>query len=107
MKMFSHLTAPEPKKWDLPVDYTKLTWQEKREVREQYMREQKNLCYHCKCSLSKPPPGHIEVMEIDWELFPEGFLKWPVHLHHHHVTNATLGAVHALCNAVLWQYHGE
>ena len=35
MKMFANLTAIEPKKWNLPVDYTKLTWQERREVRQQ------------------------------------------------------------------------
>jgi hypothetical protein len=28
-------------------------------------------------------------------------------LHHCHQTGLTIGAVHAKCNAVLWQYHGE
>jgi hypothetical protein len=40
-------------------------------------------------------------------LFPELFLKYPVHLHHSHVTGLTIGAVHAYCNAVLWVYHDE
>ena len=44
---------------------------------------------------------------IDEELVPENFFKYPVHLHHSHYTGMTIGAVHANCNAVLWQYHGE
>jgi hypothetical protein len=40
-------------------------------------------------------------------LFPKGFLNAPVHLHHSHVTNMTLGAVHGYCNGYLWQYLGE
>lgn len=32
---------------------------------------------------------------------------YPVHLHHDHKTGLTIGAVHAKCNAVLWQYYGE
>lgn len=107
MKMFAHLTAPEPTRWNLPVDYTKLTWQERREVRQQYIQQQKGLCYHCKQPLNEKPPEEILEMEIDWDRFPEGFLTYNVHLHHHHVTNATLGAVHSYCNAVLFQYHGE
>lgn len=104
MKMFSNLKTIEPKRWNLPVDYTKLTWQERREVREQYIKQQEGLCYHCKTPLKQEPEMDLP---IDLELFPDGFLTHPVHLHHHHITNATLGAVHAYCNAVLWQYHGE
>lgn len=107
MKMFANLTAIEPKKWNLPVDYTNLTWQERREVRQQYYTQQKGLCYFCKESLGKKPPEWVLDHEIDWNRFPEGFLTYDVHLHHHHVTNATLGAVHSYCNAVLFQYHGE
>ena len=46
-------------------------------------------------------------MYITNSLFPPNFFKWPVHLHHSHDTGMTIGAVHARCNAVLWQYHGE
>ena len=107
MKLFSHLITPEPKRWNLPVDYTKLTWAERREVRQQYIREQKNLCYYCKGSLSSKPAQKILDMEINKDLFPENFFMYDVHLHHHHITNATLGAVHSYCNAVLWQYERE
>jgi hypothetical protein len=34
-------------------------------------------------------------------------LLHPVHLQHSHVTGLTEGAVHAFCNAVLWQYEGR
>lgn len=34
------------KKFDLPVDYDKLTWQERRAVREQYIKEQQNMCFY-------------------------------------------------------------
>jgi len=30
-----------------------------------------------------------------------------MHLHHNHETDMTEGAVHAYCNAVLWQYEGK
>jgi len=54
------------------------------------------------------PPEFLSLEKrIDWDLFPPGFLKNPVHLHHNHDTGMTIGAVHAYCNAVLWQYYGE
>ena len=31
----------------------------------------------------------------------------PIHLHHDHDTDLTIGAVHAYCNAILWEYHNE
>jgi hypothetical protein len=34
-------------------------------------------------------------------------LKSPIHLQHDHDTGLTEGAVHAYCNAVLWQYEGR
>ena len=40
-------------------------------------------------------------------LFPDGFFKHPVHLQHDHDTGLTEGAVHAYCNAVLWEYFGR
>jgi hypothetical protein len=39
--------------------------------------------------------------------FIKQILEDSVHLHHSHETGMTIGAVHARCNAVLWQYHGE
>jgi hypothetical protein len=90
----------------LPVDYTKLTREEKRTVREQYIALQKGKCYYCRHDLSKPVPEKIADKEIDWSLFPENFLKYPIHLQHNHETGMTEGAVHAYCNAVMWQYEG-
>ena len=91
----------------LPVDYTKIPFKERYLVREQYIEEQKGLCMHCNCPLDKEPPEEITEKSIAWDLFPEGFLKYPVHLQHNHTTNMTEGAVHAYCNAVLWQYYGR
>ena len=91
----------------LPVDYTKLTRVERREVREQYVREQRGLCYFCNSKLDEPPSKKMTDLKIDWGLFPPGFLNAPVHLQHCHVTGMTEGAVHAYCNAVMWQYYGR
>lgn len=88
----------------LPVDYTKLNWVERKEVREQYIVEQFGKCYYCKESLKEEAPKVITDKPIDWELFPENFLKYPIHLQHNHNTGMTEGAVHNYCNAVLWQY---
>ena len=89
----------------LPLDYTKLTADKRRVVREEYVREQNGLCYWCKAPLDKDPPAEIRNNLIDWGLFPPNFLKYPVHLQHDHDTGMTEGAVHAYCNAVMWQYH--
>ncbi len=92
---------------ELPVDYTGLTWQEKRKVREQYIKEQGGKCMFCRCDLEEPPPTQITDKKINWDLFPSNFLKYPVHLQHDHDTNMTEGAVHAYCNAVMWQYYQQ
>lgn len=91
----------------LPVKYKSLTRQDKRKVRQEYVLQQDGLCYYCNKSLKEPPREDVLAKSIKWQLFPDGFLKYPVHLHHCHSTGYTLGAVHAYCNAVLWQYHGE
>ena len=91
----------------LPAYYSELTWQERREARETYAALQKGKCYHCKEPLEKKPPETITKWAINWNLFPPNFLKHPHHLHHDHDTDLTIGVVHAYCNAVLWQYHGE
>jgi hypothetical protein len=98
------MQAKQSRVWLLPVYYDKLTQRERASVRAQYVREQEGLCYHCKQELNLSPNM---IKSIDWHLFPKGFLNHPVHLHHRHDTGLTLGAVHAYCNAVLWQYHGE
>lgn len=91
----------------LPVDYDGLSTGARRAVREEYVRLQEGACYHCHKPLSGPPEALIEHASINRALFPEHFFNHPVHLHHSHVTGKTLGAVHARCNAFLWQYLGE
>lgn len=93
--------------YKLPVDYTKLTTKKRREVREQYIKEQKGICMYCKEKLSGPAAKSVTSKPIDWSYFPPFFLKYTVHLQHCHKTNMTEGAVHAYCNAVLWQYENK
>lgn len=95
------------RKWNLPVNYELLSSKERREVREQYVLEQNGKCYWCHGSLQQEPGREITDKVIDWSLFPEGFLKHPIHLQHNHDNDMTEGAVHAYCNAVMWQYHGR
>ena len=89
---------------DLPVDYTKLDWRQRKEVREQYVSKQNGMCSHCGKTLSEKAD---RVKRINTDLFPENFFKYPIHLHHCHKTGMTQGAVHNYCNAYLWQYKGE
>jgi len=91
----------------LPVDYTKLNWQDRRAVRLQYIEEQEGRCMYCNCDLDGKPPPDITSTPINWGLFPPNFLKHPVHLQHNHYTGMTEGAVHAYCNAYMWQYEGR
>jgi hypothetical protein len=92
---------------ELPTDYTKLSSKERKEVREQYVNEQDGLCPVCNESLDGSPRIDILNTKINLKLFPPGFLKNPIHLQHCHKTGMTEGAVHAKCNAVLWQYYGK
>jgi len=94
-------------KYDLPVDYDKLGWFERRAVREQYVIEQQNMCFYCDERLDQEAPERIREMRIDLDLFPPNFLKHPIHLQHCHKTGMTEGAVHCHCNAVMWQYEGR
>lgn len=94
-------------KFNLPVDYTKLSSKNKKLVRLQYIEEQNNICPVCSSSLSSPPPKEFTSLPIMLELFPPFFFKYPVHLHHCHKTNMTEAAVHAYCNALLFQYEGR
>lgn len=94
-------------KYNLPVDYTKLSTLQRRQVRLQYIEEQKGLCWCCETPLTGPPPEAVLAFKINWKLFPKNFLKYPIHLQHNHTTGMTEGAVHAYCNALLWEYHGR
>ena len=92
---------------ELPVNYEKTHYTKRRAIREEYVRVQDGNCYHCKAPLDGDPEQKIMEMTVKPRLYPDGFFKNPVHLHHDHNTGMTLGAVHAHCNAVLWEYHGE
>jgi len=89
------------------VRYSLLTPQQRREVRGKYIKAQDSRCFYCGGNLNDKPSLEIQSIPIDWGLFPPNFLKYPVHLQHNHDTDMTEGAVHAYCNAVLWQYEGR
>jgi hypothetical protein len=89
---------------ELPVNYNAISYQERKAVRLEYVKRQQNICAHCAGVLSEPS---LDTRRVNRRLFPDGFFKWPIHLHHDHETGLTIGAVHAHCNAVLWQYHEE
>ena len=94
-------------KISLPINYDQAHWTTRRQARNQYIIEQKNLCYFCKKSLFEQPTRKIRKAFIDKTLFPPNFFQWPIHLHHDHTTKLTIGAVHARCNAFLWQYNNQ
>ena len=87
--------------------YDQLEWWERKELRNKYVEHQCNLCYYCGESLSEAPSKKITSKRINWNLFPPNFLKYPIHLQHNHETGLTEGAVHAYCNAVMWQYENR
>lgn len=94
----------------LPINYDTSDIATRRAARQEYVRLQKGKCYHCHGDLHRHPPKWLTDTPINWRLFPggkEGFLRYPHHLHHSHDTGLTIGTVHAYCNAVLWQHHGE
>ena len=90
-----------------PQNYDKLNRNERRLLREEYVRHQQGKCYYCKAPLDGPPSMEVKKKKITPKLYPQGFFRWPVHLHHDHNTGMTIGAVHNYCNAVLWEYEGE
>jgi hypothetical protein len=92
-----------------PVDYNSLDMQARRAIRLQYVAHQDGKCHFCQISLDKPPATEVTNKLINWDLFPGGknFLNYPIHLDHDHYTGMTQGAVHAYCNAVLFQYYGH
>lgn len=93
----------------LPELYTGMTTSARRAKRLAYAVEQRGMCAHCGYSLNDKPIQQMSKYSINWKLFPRGlgFLDHPVHLHHDHKTGVTIGAVHAYCNAVLFQHFGE
>lgn len=91
----------------LPVSYSSLNPRLRKAVRLQYVKKQNNRCFYCNEKLESPPPNGVLALVIHKDLFPEGFFDYPVHLHHNHNTDLTIGAVHAWCNAVLWEHENE
>lgn len=91
----------------LPTNYNKLTRTGRRAVRLEYVRLQEGACHHCGAPLKGDPAKKEARRRVTPALFPRGFFDHPVHLHHCHKTGMTIGAVHAHCNAVLWEHHGE
>jgi len=92
---------------ELPIKYSTTHFSIRKLAREEYAKQQEGLCYHCHCPLSGPPAESVTSQSITKSLFPIGFFKWPLHLHHNHKTDLTIGVVHNYCNAVLWEHHGE
>jgi hypothetical protein len=91
----------------LPVQYNEIPITDKWKVREEYVKRQNGNCWHCKEPLKGPPAEATLRYKINLKWFPEGFMDNPVHLQHNHDTGLTEGAVHAYCNAVLWEYFGR
>lgn len=90
-----------------PAKYADLSPAQRRALREAYTLAQEGACMFCGVFLSCDPPETVTSKTIDWRRFPPKFLRYPVHLQHDHRTGMTEGAVHAYCNAVMWQYHGR
>ena len=91
----------------LPINYTNTDPQTRKLVREIYVQKQNGLCQHCNLPLTELPVESIRKYPINASLFPKTMFIYPIHLHHSRVTGLTIGAVHAHCNAYLWQYKGE
>jgi hypothetical protein len=90
-----------------PELYHKLSRLERREKRLAYIKDQGGKCWYCEWPLEGP--SKYAGSKVNWWRFPGGkdFLKYPVHLHHDHTTGFTIGAVHAYCNAVSFDYDEE
>lgn len=89
----------------LPRKYAELSLSDRRLVRNEYARAQAGLCWFCGFSLTTAKsPYELNGTEVNWDRFPPNFLKYSIHLHHDHNTGMTLGAVHAYCNAVSFDY---
>lgn len=93
----------------LPVRYSKCTPRQRALVRQKYVTQQSGKCWYWKCNqpLTGPPSDKVQKMKVTPYLYPKGFFDNPIHLQHNHVTDLTEGAVHAKCNACLWEYEGR
>jgi hypothetical protein len=89
-----------------PQDYDNMSQPERAKLRNKYVEAQQGMCWYCNTPLNTRP-DKTKIPHINIRLFPDRFFKYPIHLHHSRVTGLTVGAVHAECNAILWQYHGE
>lgn len=87
--------------------YSRMSQQERKETRERMVVEQGHKCWYCEQPLSGKPPKHIAEYPINLRMFPAGMLVYPIHLHHDHKTDECLGAVHAKCNAYMWQKYRQ
>jgi hypothetical protein len=92
---------------ELPVKYSSISQPERARIREVYIKRQKGSCWFCKELLNEAPSVKVSSKRLNLNLFPAGFLRHPIHLHHDHKTDLTIGAVHTECNGYLWQYCGE
>jgi hypothetical protein len=91
----------------LPINYETAHPSVRKKAREAYVIQQKGMCYWCDEPLTGKPAKSVRNLTVNWSLFPPHFLKHPVHLQHCHDTGMTEGAVHALCNAVMWDHFGR
>ena len=91
----------------LPINYRQSHHSVRKQARLQYVELQEGKCCHCGELLTEEPSKEVLSKPINYKLFPKGMFDYPVHLHHCHKTDMTIGAVHARCNAYLWQYRGE
>ena len=101
MKLSEHVSSQAIA---LPINYKLSSTRVRALARALYIKHQKGLCYHCGKPLDEEPDKSLP---IDESRFPKGFFNNKIHLHHNHESQSTIGAVHAYCNAVLWEYHGE
>ena len=91
----------------LPVMYDNIPAKRRYVIRNEYAKRQDGLCYYCKAPLKGKPTSSVLKKKLHLKSYPKHFFRYPVHLHHSHVTGLTIGAVHCYCNAVLWEHHGE
>jgi len=55
-------------------------------------------------SLYDKSPYEADGTPVHEDRYPSGFFDHPIHLHHDHDTGMTVGAIHAYCNAVSFDY---
>lgn len=91
----------------LPTRYSRLEPYERKLVRDDYIQRQNGKCMYCEKSLYGPPASWVTIKPINLHKFSKGFMGSPIHLQHCHKTDMTEGAVHAYCNAVMWEYDGR